>query len=246
MRTMQTWQSPPTNTYLANHAVHVWQASLELPDADVAHLSSLLAPDERARAERFRFARDKRRYTVGRGVLRQILGRYLGVAPQQLAFTYNTHGKPALAELYAHTGIRFNLSHSGELALYAVSCERDVGVDIEQLRDGIDEIAIAERFFSAAERAELQALPPAERKIAFFRCWTRKEAYIKAHGDGLAMPLDQFSVPLEHQPSSKRIVTSDARESERWSFVSLDCHPAYAAAVVVEGSDWQLDCWRWL
>jgi 4'-phosphopantetheinyl transferase len=240
------WRPPPAALTLSNAEVHVWRASLDPAASCVEHLQRTLSADERHRAARFHFPRDRRRFIVARGVLRDILGRYLGVPPSALGFRYNAYGKPALAGVADEEGLRFNVSHSDETALFAVTCGREVGVDIEHLRTAIACEDIAERFFSARERASLRALPAEVKHRAFFNCWTRKEAYIKAHGEGLSLPLDQFDVSLAPgEPVALLATRSDPREALRWSLQALTPGPGYVAAVAVEGQDWRLTCWQW-
>jgi 4'-phosphopantetheinyl transferase len=229
---------------LGDADVHVWRAALDLPPDRVAALGASLAPDERDRAARFHFERDRRRYTVGRGVLRALLGEYLGVAPARLTFAYGAQGKPALAT--DGDGIRFNVSHTGATALYAVTRDREIGVDVEGLRPDFATDEIAERFFSMAERQALRALSPAERCRAFFSCWTRKEAYIKARGEGLSLPLDGFDVSLSPgEPAALLATRPVAEEAGRWTLENLDAGPGAAAALAVEGRGWRLTRREW-
>jgi 4'-phosphopantetheinyl transferase len=240
------WRPPPVELTLSSAEVHVWRACLDPAASCVERLQSTLAADELQRAARFHFTRDRRRFTVARGVLRDILGRYLGVPPSELGFHYSAYGKPALADVAAAAGLRFNVSHSHEMALFAVACGREVGVDIEYLGREIRGEEIAERFFSARERASLRALPAEVKHEAFFNCWTRKEAYIKAHGEGLSLPLDQFDVSLAPgEPAALLATRSDPREALRWSLQALTPGPGYVAALAVEGQGWHLTCWQW-
>jgi 4'-phosphopantetheinyl transferase len=240
------WHLPRVDLTLSSAEVHVWRACLD-PDAScVAQLRLTLSADESQRAARFHFPRDRRRFTVARGVLRDILGRYLGVPASELGFRYSAYGKPALADGFDATGVRFNISHSHEIALFAVTCDREIGVDIEYLGREIDGEEIAEHFFSSQECATLRALPAAAKHEAFFTCWTRKEAYIKAHGEGLSLPLDQFDVSLAPgEPAALLATRSDPREALRWSLQALPPGPGYVAALAVEGHGWQLACWHW-
>jgi 4'-phosphopantetheinyl transferase len=179
-------------------------------------------------------------------VLRDILGRYLEVPPCELIFRYSAYGKPALVADVEDGRVRFNVSHSHEMALFAVTCDREVGVDIEFLGREIRGEEIAERFFSPRERATLRALPQEVKHQAFFNCWTRKEAYIKAHGEGLSLPLDQFDVSLAPgEPAALLATRGDAREAWRWSLQALTPGMGYIAALAVEGQSWQLACWQW-
>ena len=229
--------------------VHVWKTALDVAPPAVARLSRSLSQDERGRAERFHFERDRVRFTVARGALRALLGRYLGVAPAALRFDYGAHGKPALAAPVAGPSgwdLRFNVSHSAGVALYAVARGREVGVDVEGHRADFATAEIAERFFSPAERRALAALPPERRCEAFFACWARKEAYIKARGLGLSLALDGFDVSLvPGEPAALLATRDDPLERDRWSLRALDPGPGLAGAVVGERRDWTLACWEW-
>lgn len=216
--------------------VHVWRAGLDCGAPVVRRLYQTLSPDERARAGRFHHERDRTRFIAARGLLRRILGHYLGVTPAQLAFTYAPHGKPALATPLAHRGLMFNVSHAHDMALYALTRGRNIGIDIEQIRTDIPYERLAARFFSAPEVSSLHALPHAQRLRGFYCCWTRKEAYLKARGDGLALPLDQFSVSLaEGEPAALLHVQWDPAEVSRWSLHDLGAGAGYVAALAVEG-----------
>ncbi|HWQ32050.1 MAG TPA: 4'-phosphopantetheinyl transferase superfamily protein [Blastocatellia bacterium] len=240
------WAAPPARLTLAQDEVHVWRASLALPAWQLRHLWQILSPEERSRAERFRFAQHRDNHIAARGLLRLILSRYLSLDPAQLRFSYGAWGKPALTAETDGDRLRFNLSHSGELALYAIAEGREVGVDLELMRADFTEAAVAQRTFSPREFAALSALPASEWTRGFFNCWTRKEAYIKARGEGLSLPLDQFDVSLAPaEPARLLRVLSDERETRRWQLKELFPGPAYAGALAAEGSDWQLRCWQW-
>jgi 4'-phosphopantetheinyl transferase len=222
--------------------VHVWRASLDLAEHQIHHLRRALTPDELETAGRFRFQRDRRRYVVAHGVLRDILSRYLAAEPRQLRFRFGPHGKPALTGAFGADGLAFNLTHSRELALCAVARGRDIGIDLEFAQADLSHERIAEQFFSPPEIEEFRTLPQEVRIEAFFNCWTRKEAYLKAKGDGLMAPLDQFSVSLI--PGEPARLTSTP-EADEWSLVALSPEPGYIGALAVEGHGWQLQCWRW-
>jgi 4'-phosphopantetheinyl transferase len=242
----QLWHPSPAELSLSSAEVHVWRAALDPAASCVEQLQRLLSADELQRAARFHFSRDRRRFIVARGALRDILSRYLGVPPAELEFRYSAYGKPALADIAAEEGVRFNISHAHEMALFAVTCGREVGVDIEYLHRTIACEEIAEHFFSARERASLRALPAEIKPQAFFNCWTRKEAYIKAHGEGLSLPLDQFDVSLAPgEPVALLATRGDPREALRWSLQALTPGPGYVAALAVEGQGWHLTCWQW-
>ena len=225
---------------LPSEELHVWRASLVRPDHVIDRMRGLLSEDERERADRFRFERDRSRYIVGRGLLRELLARYLQRPPADLTFEYGEFGKPTLP-----SGPWFNLSHSGPLALYAFSSLGEVGVDIE-----LDEgerahersIAIAERFFSASEVKALRSLPPEARPRAFLSCWTRKEAFIKARGDGLSLSLDSFDVTLApNSPPALLRTAWCSEEPARWGLADLsDSESGYIAAVALRGAGWRL------
>ena len=237
------WGRPQGRPVLGNE-VHVWRVALDRAPSDVAPFWEVLAPDERRRAERFHFERDGARFAVARAALRMVLGRYLGVDPVEVAFDYGRRGKPRLVG--ASPPVRFNVSHSDGLALLAFARGRELGVDVERARDLADLEEIAERFFSTREASTLGALPPAERRAAFFRCWTRKEAWIKATGEGLAQPLDAFEVSLTagEAPRLERVVGQPG-EAERWWFADLAPARGYAGALAVRGRPSGLARWNW-
>ncbi|MCS6806443.1 MAG: 4'-phosphopantetheinyl transferase superfamily protein [Acidobacteriota bacterium] len=240
------WAAPPEGLLLLPDHVHVWRVTSRQPDTVVAWLRSLLASDEQQRADRFHFEKDRRQFIVARGVLRTLLAGYLNIEPGQIRFCYSRYGKPQLDGDDPNNLLRFNLSHSHGLALMAFALNRELGIDVEWLRADLACDDIAKRFFSPAEQAALRALPAAQRLQGFFNCWTRKEAYIKAIGTGLSMPLDQFDVSLAPgEPARLLAVRSQPSQMQRWSLEALDLGPDFAAAVAVEGHGWQLRCWQW-
>jgi 4'-phosphopantetheinyl transferase len=227
--------------------VHIWRARLDQSEACVQRLRQTLSADELARARRFRFQRDRKHFIAGRGLLRLILARYLDLEPSQLRFRYGPHGKPSLVTMSPLETPNFNASDSGGLALYAVTRGRKVGIDLEQIRTDCPCEQIAEQFFSSREKAMLQDLQTEQAKRkAFFGCWTRKEAYIKARGEGLSLPLDQFDVSLAPgEPAKLLEMRGDPLEASRWSLHELYPGPGYAAALAVEGHGVRLACWEW-
>ena len=240
------WNSPPENLVLGKNEVHVWRAALNVPAAQRLSLQQTLTADELARAVRFHFEKDREHFIVARGLLRNILGRYLDAAPGQLRFSYSLHGKPSLAPQSTHDDLCFNLAHASGLALYAVTRARDIGVDIERISPHLADEQVAERFFSPQEVAELRNFSGNVLPQAFFNCWTRKEAYIKARGEGLSLPLDQFAVSLAPgEPAALLSCRGDGQEARSWSLEALDPAEGYVAAVAVEGHGWLLKCWRW-
>jgi 4'-phosphopantetheinyl transferase len=239
---MTEWQTPSLDVVLGADEVHAWRVALDQSDEVANRLERALSADERARAERLVSPRIRQRFVVARGALREILGRYVGIAPAAVRFRYGARGKPAL-DVGEATCLRFNLSHSGELALVAVSRGREIGVDVEQIRPDREFDRIASRFFSPAEVATLLALPQGARAEAFYRCWTRKEAYIKANGQGLVIPLDSFDVAfVSSAPAALLANRRDPAEVQRWSMAALDLGAGYAGALVVEGTGWTMWC----
>ena len=221
-------------TSLPDTECTLWLAETENSNS-LSDWEALLGSDERERAHRFHFPEDWRRYVYGRGLLRWLLGSYLGLDPAWLKFTYSEHGKPELAAGLSARPLHFNLSHSGAKLLLAFAWDRRVGVDIEQITGNRDLEQIANRFFSPAERAALQALDGDTRKEAFYLCWSRKEAFLKAMGGGLSMPLDQFDVMVHpRQPAALLATRPDSEEASRWEMHGLDVGLGYAAAIIVE------------
>src|SRR5262245_57704155 len=219
------------------HEIHVWQAHLDVPQADVSNLQETLTDDDQERAARFYFEKHRRRFIVGRGILRTILGRYLGVQPDKIRFSYNDKGKPSLVESKL-SDFGFNISHSDELGLYAFALGVPVGVDVEVIRPVSDMEAIAKRFFSPLEYQMLQQVPNENRLEAFFNCWTRKEAYVKAEGLGLFIPLDSFTVSLTlSEPAHFIQLTANSGHGGRWCLHHLRPSPDAVGAVAIPALD---------
>jgi 4'-phosphopantetheinyl transferase len=229
---------------------HIWRAPLDLDRRQLRELQDTLSGEELAKAMAFRFEWDRGRFVAARGWLRWVLGRYLDRAPQDLRFRSDSGGKPALAG--PGDGIvRFNVSHSGGLALVAVAAGREIGVDVERISAGFPGLEVAERFFARAEVDRLASLPAELQTRAFFACWTRKEAYVKARGIGQALPLDQFEVSLgPDEPATLRSWGADEAELTRWSLHVVDVGAEHTAAVVLEGPEARVRCLdcnpRWL
>jgi 4'-phosphopantetheinyl transferase len=224
---MKKWEVPlPT-------AVDLW--AVDLDGERPSLYESLLAPDERERAGRFHFERDRNRYMVGRGRLRQLLGHYLAIPPAQVVFAYTDHGKPYLAPQPGRPDLTFNISHSQQFALLAFAWGQRLGVDVEVIRPLSDAAALVRRFFAPAEVVAWEAVPPQQQAEAFFCGWTRKEAFIKAIGDGLSYPLDRFVVSLQpHEPAQLLEIEGSPAAARKWEMASLRPFPQTIAAVIVE------------
>jgi len=210
--------------------VHLWQRSLRATEASIQACHDLLLPEEREKASRYRVERPRGDYILTRGTLRSLLAKYLHTTPREITFQYTEYGKPYLA----NSGLHFNVSHTEGLALLAFVWKRSIGVDVERVRPQTDAKTLAERFFSLHERRNLRDLTGDELHDAFFRCWTRKEAYIKAVGEGLSLPLHQFDVSIEPNPAEALIATRpDAIEANRWTIRNVPVATGYAAALAV-------------
>ncbi len=211
---------------------HVWTASLHTAEETLKSYRSLLSPEEISRASKYVFPCDQAHFVACRGILRELLGCYLAAPGQAIKILSSSGEKPSLGIGTGNLDIRFNLSHSNGFAVFAFSIGREIGIDTEFIKAEIAAEEIATRYFSAAEQQELAALAPQERAAGFFRCWTRKEAYVKARGQGLQIPLNSFSVTLS--PGAPARLTSG--DANRWSLHALDVQPGWASALVVEGN----------
>jgi 4'-phosphopantetheinyl transferase len=233
------WQKPADFPAMAADEVHVWRLFLDRSPTEVAWLLTLLDQTEQERAQRFRFPADRNRFVVSRALLRTLLGRYVGQAPTQLQFSYASAGKPFLRD----HGLQFNLAHSGNMALLAVAGRRTVGVDVEQVRSAIETTTIAERYFATDERALLRAEPADRQRTLFFKVWTRKEAYMKATGLGLYMPLEEFAVlPAPCTRALRLQLQKDPCEAAGWALRDLEPGVGYTGAIAVAGHGWSLRC----
>jgi 4'-phosphopantetheinyl transferase len=235
------WSAAPAEPKLTDDDIHVWRAFLDSARASAAHLEKTLAEDELSRASRFVFERDRGHFVTARSILRSILSRYLRRPAASIVFSYAPEGKPRLHLEDADPPLRFNLSHSNGLAVYAVSRNREIGIDVERIRSGFNGEAIAQRFFSSKELAELRSLPLEQTDEGFFLCWTRKEAYVKARGSGLGISLNSFDVSL--RPGlPERLVSAD---SNRWMLRSFRPADRFVGALVAEGSSLNVRLWSW-
>jgi 4'-phosphopantetheinyl transferase len=238
------WSTPPSRLILAPTALHIWRTPLEVSADVFANFSGLLSTRELARASRFVFDRDRRHFTVARATLRLLLGRYLQLPldSMQMQIEEGPRGKPFLKNGPQPSELKFNLSHSHGVAVFAVAKQRELGIDLEKIRPDFASREIAERYFSPQEVSELEALPPSLYTLGFFQCWTRKEAYVKARSEGLQIPLNSFSVTLTPGQSPK--LTSC--DSAYWSIYSFQPFPEFVAAVAAERFEWELSFYEGL
>jgi 4'-phosphopantetheinyl transferase len=215
-------------------AVEVIVTRLDVRSEALRAGAAVLTDEERDRARRFVFDRDRDRFIEARACLRQLLAARLGTPPDSVELVYGARGKPALAAGYADTGLRFNVSHCDDLTLYAFSCGREIGIDVEAVRPIGDADDIAARFFSQRENRAYRALEPSDRPLGFFQCWTRKEAFIKALGDGLSYPLNRFDVSLTPgEPAQILRVEDTPGDRCGWRLESWSPAPGFVAAVVI-------------
>lgn len=243
-----SWGFPPEPIRLSDKEVHVWRAPLRGRTTSILQkMRHTFSEDERARAARFRFDQHRHDFIVSRGLLRSVLSRYLGVPPRHLQFEYGRYGKPFLAAGFENDALRFNLAHSHELVLFAITRNREIGIDLEYIRRELEYLQVAERFFSPKEASFLRDQPAALQQEVFFTGWTRKEAYIKAKGKGFSLSLSDFDVSLTPGHSAKLLRTgNDSKEASRWSLVDLKPGNDYLATLAVEGHDWHLKCWQFM
>jgi 4'-phosphopantetheinyl transferase len=230
---------------LAPNEVQVWRATLDASQEDIGKFMRVLSAEERAHAQGFHFAADSRRHIIGRGLSRTLLGHCLARPADEVEFEYNGFGKPRLAA-DLRSSIEFNISHSGDLVLVALTLGRAVGIDVERMQSRMATEEIATRFFSPNECQTLFSLVPELQCEAFFSCWTRKEAYLKARGDGLSLPLDTFDVAFAPGEEPRLLATRhDPGEAHRFTMRAPDPGHGCKAALVAEGSGWKLTCWDW-
>ena len=238
------WRSPAPSPTITDDAIHVWRADVDDHADDFDAMRRVLSPDERERADRFRFDRDRRRFIVRRAMLRDVLSRYLDAPWIGSPYRHNAFGKPALPA--AQAPWTFNTSHSRGRALVAVARDRALGVDIEMIRSNIVEEGLAERFFTEGEVRTLRALDRAQQDTAFFDCWTRKEAYIKAQGQGLSIALNRFEVSLGPDDAARLLWTApDADEAARWSMIDLPVGDQHRGCLAAPAPMGPTTLWKW-
>jgi 4'-phosphopantetheinyl transferase len=234
------WPLPPADLPPLERGVHVWAIGLDDDNVDLGQAREFIFVDERERAERFKFERDRRRYLIAHASLHEILRRYLPIDSEPLSFDYGSNGKPKLSQALAASGVQFNLSHSSELALLAVTQRDEVGVDIEYVKENFEFQDIAEKFFTAKEVATMRSLPVHLQRRAFFKCWTSKEAFLKAKGTGLSGNLDEVEISLTATQEVQ--ITASV---PGWSLTELAPIDSYEAALVVEGAPLPISHYLW-
>lgn len=238
------WKAARQKIFLAENEAHIWRIALFQKDKVLEFSADLLDENEKSKAAKFRFERDRRNYIAAHGAMREILGFYLECCPKKIEFTTNYYGKPFLRR--NQTDINFNMSHSHEWALLALTKGKKIGVDIELIRAEIAEQNLAEQIFSPLENETLRNLPEKLRLKAFFDCWTRKEAFIKAVGKGLSYPLEEFAVSCApHQSAMLLSINNSSDEVENWHIKELNVGENYAAAAAIESKQLKLKFYHW-
>jgi len=239
------WPPPPIRTALSAADVHIWAAHLDVTPVALSRLASTLSPEERQRASRFRFGKHRDRFIAGRGILRKLLADYLNGKPDEIRFEYSANGKPFLAGPFAESGLFFNIAHSESLALIGVTELGPIGVDIEKIRSVANADELVERFFSARENLLFQSLPAAQRENAFFNLWTRKEAWLKATGEGIGHLLNRVEVTfLPEEPVQLFALPEDLGMSSDWALRELSPANGFIGAVALPGKPFTISNFR--
>jgi len=237
MATSLPWLPAAKPPALAEKELDVWRASLGLSPEKLENLEATLTAEEKERAGKFLVPGARESFVAARGILRELLGAYLGIGAGQVKFRFGAQGKPFLAAIH-DSPLSFNMSHSHGMGLFAFAESSEIGVDIEQVRTDFKGMEIASRFFSEQEITELKKLPTLKANEAFFGYWTRKEAYVKAHGEGLSIPLSSFTVSLSAQEQLLEV------EGAAWSCFALEPATGFAGALVARGENWRLRRWE--
>jgi 4'-phosphopantetheinyl transferase len=237
---LSDWVTPPVQLASPEGTIHVWLISLSQRGHVYKSLTGLLSSSEQERAARFKFDQHRQRFVVAHAALRSILSQYLKTTPMNVQFVNGPNGKPKLAEEFARSDVRFNLSHSFDLALLAVIRGREIGIDVELVKEDYAFEDVAARFFTAEELAAFRALPVHLQRQGFFKCWTSKEAFLKAKGTGLSGKLDEVEITL----SSEQRVLINASVAG-WTLSEVNPGNNYEAALVIEGGAMPIECYRW-
>ena len=241
----EKWLLPPADLYLKGGEAHLWRIDLNQKFYAAQTALDLISADERKRAEKYYLERDRKNFIKARAALRQILSRYLDLAPHKIVFSADQYGKPALNMGNHSAPLNFNFSSSGEIALCAVTRQRKIGVDVELINPNWANTEVAERFFSTSENLDFKNVSETLRTRTFFSIWTRKEAFIKAVGCGLSYPLQNFSVSIEPDETTPKLTFNDSIGNDSWSLFSFSPQSEFAAALAVEGDLPDLRFWHW-
>lgn len=241
---MQSWKQAPEQITPDPGVIDIWRISLALPEPELASFSDLLTSDETARAQRFQGRHKYREYIICRGLLRKVLGLALNCDPRDVEIRYTDQDKPYLAAPADHGNLQFNVSHSHEQALIALTKDQPIGIDIEHLRTNLEFNKMASRFFSSKEADDLNTYTDVGIPHAFFACWTRKEAFVKALGEGIAFGLSEFSVSVDPYQHEVDLQTHwDETYAKNWSIRNIESGPGYVAALAVAGKIKRLRYW---
>lgn len=226
---------------LTDSDIHIWCASLSASAEDLSRYTTLLSQDELERAKRFHFERDHNHFIVGRALLRTFIGSYLDMEPSQIEFVYGQYGKPALKTVLHKKHLEFNLSHSKDFAVYAFGLDRKIGIDLEHIRPMPDMDDFVRQFFSLRENVLVNSLSGKQKEETFFKIWTCKEAFLKANGSGLTVPINQVEISVEHDGSITLLSIGGGREqADAWRLELFSPSPDHQAALVVEGHNVQV------
>ena len=246
MRSRPTIRSPHGVLRIDIDEIHIWNATLIRDESVIENVSKTISKKEQNKAARFHFGEDQERFILSHGFLRIIISSYLNQEPDNFQFSFSKYGKPSLKNNQGDEILSFNISHSADKAIFAITRNRMIGIDIERIVEGFPCEEIAERFFSPKENEELLKIEPGNlRELAFFTTWTRKEAYIKALGDGLSMPLDQFDVSVSpHEPAKLIANRRDPKEVSRWTLMDLKTSPGFVSTLAAQGSDLRISYWE--
>lgn len=235
------WMDPPETLILNEYEAHVWRADLALDKYSQTTFLQLLSPEELTRARKFRFEKDRRTFIIARGILRSLIGKYLKINPAAISFHYSRFGKPGILD---NNCLRFNISHSENMVLCAFAKKFDIGVDVEFINPDIEVKDIAANFFSVNEIRNLLALPANQQTLGFFNCWTRKEAFIKAVGEGLSFPLDKFEVSLKPGEPAKLLSTDwEPNAVSKWSMYAMTPNENFVGSLAIESAVHEIKLW---
>ncbi|EAZ94199.1 4'-phosphopantetheinyl transferase family protein [Crocosphaera chwakensis] len=235
------WKSPSKNLNINSQEVHIWKKNLEQSSINVQKSFKILNEDEKDKAQRFRFEKHQKRFTIARSSLKQILSYYLLISPQEIEFEYNDYGKPKLLDKINKLGLQFNVSHSEDIAIYGITCHSLIGVDIEYIRPMPEAENLAKRFFSKQEYEYISLLSSAEKEREFFKLWTVKEAYLKAIGKGISGGLEKVEIS-PNEPI--KFLNLPGFNREIWQIFSFIPEDHYLAAIVFKGEYYRIDYWQ--